>query len=89
MHLAAGYTPSVRLATLSTVKSMMPGISGSSWQDLRISLLGAHSLLTLGAHAQRGLRYLVRVLVCLSVPLPVCLFVYIRSQTTGYETAHE
>ena len=38
--------------------------------------------LTLGAHAQRRLRYLVRVSVCLSV----CLSVYIRSCTTGYET---
>ena len=39
------YTPSVRLATLNTVKSIMPSISGSFWQELRIFLLGAHSLL--------------------------------------------
>ena len=37
MHLAAGYTPSVRLATLSTVKSMMPCISGSFWQAKMIA----------------------------------------------------
>jgi len=34
-----------RLTTLSTVTSMMPSISGSFWQDLRISLSGAHSFL--------------------------------------------
>ena len=35
----------------------------------------------LSAHSQRGLWYLVRVSVCLSV--------HIRSRTTGYKTAHE
>ena len=38
-------------------------------------------LLTLGAHAQRGLRYLVCVCVCLSV--------YLNSRTTGNEAARE
>ena len=42
-------------------------------------------LLTLGAHAQRGLQYLVCVSVCLSV----CLFVDDYSRTTGYEAAYE
>ena len=50
---------------------------------------GNLSLLTLGAHAQRGLRYLVCVSVGRSVCLSVCLSVYICSRTTGYETAHE
>ena len=39
------------------------------------------SSLTLGAHAQRGLQYLVCVSVCLSV--------YDYSRTTGYEAAYE
>ena len=43
------------------------------------------SLLTLGAHVQRGLQYLVCVSVCMSV----CLFVYDYSCTTGYEAAYE
>ena len=42
-------------------------------------------LLTLGAHAQRGLQYLVCVSVCLSV----CLSVDDYSRTTGYEAAYE
>ena len=43
-------------------------------------------LLTLGAHAQRGLQYLVCVSV-LSVCLSVCVYDY--SRTTGYEAAYE
>ena len=39
----------------------------------------------LGAHAQRGLQYLVCVSVCLSV----CLSVYDYSCTTGYEAVYE
>ena len=46
---------------------------------IRFTILQFCLFLTLGAHAQRGLR------VCQFV----CLFVYIRSGTTGYETAHE
>ena len=40
-------------------------------------------LLTLGAHAQRGLQYLVCVSVC------VCVYIYDYSRTTGYEAAYE
>ena len=46
-------------------------------------------LLTLGAHAQRGLQYLVCVSVCLFVCLSVCLSVDDYSRTTGYEAAYE
>ena len=42
-------------------------------------------LLTLGAHAQRGLQYIV----VLCVSLSVCLSVYDYSRTTGYEAAYE
>ena len=45
-------------------------------------------LLTLGAHAQRGLRYLVCPSVCLSVCLSVRLF-YLNSGTTGNKAARE
>ena len=45
------------------------------------------SLLTLGAHAQRGLRYLVCPSVCVCVC--VCLSVYLNSQTTRNEVARE
>ena len=49
--------------------------------------------LTLGAHAQRRLHYIVLlcvcVCVCLSVYLSICLFVYDYSRTTGYEAAYE
>ena len=38
-------------------------------------------LLTLGAHAQRRLQYMVSV--------SVCLCVYYYSRTTGYEAAYE
>ena len=41
-----------------------------SWLYIMISLC-IYILLTLGAHAQRGLQYLVRVCVCLSVCLSV------------------
>ena len=43
------------------------------------------TLLTLGAHAQRELRYLVCVSVCLSV----CVSVYAYSRTMGNEAADE
>ena len=46
------------------------------------------SLLTLGAHVQRGLRYLVCPSVCLCVCLSVCLF-YLNSGTTGNKSARE
>ena len=48
---------------------------------------GVHdTYLTLGAHAQRGLRtWSVRLFVCLSV----CLSVYAYSRSTGYEAAYE
>jgi len=42
---ASGSRVHTRLTTLSTVTSMMLSISDSFWQDLRISLLGAHSFL--------------------------------------------
>ena len=45
-------------------------------------------ILTLGAHAQRGLPYLVCVSVS-SVSLFVCLSVYDYSRTTGCEAAYE
>ena len=48
------------------------------WELYQVSL-------TLGAHAQRGLQYLVCVSVCLSV----CLCVDDYSRTTGYEAAYE
>ena len=44
-------------------------------------------LLTLGAHAQRGLRYLVCPSVCVCVC--VCLSVYLNPRTTGNEVACE
>ena len=50
-----------------------------------INLSARRLLLTLGAHAQRGLQYLV----CVSVCLFVCLSVDDYSRTTGYEAAYE
>ena len=44
-----------------------------------------HCLLTIGAHARRGLQELV----CLSVRLSVCLYNYAYFGTTGYEAANE
>ena len=41
-HLAAGFTPSVKLAPLSILRSMMPCINGLNWQHLRLSLLEGH-----------------------------------------------
>ena len=46
-------------------------------------------ILTLGAHAQRGLQYIVVLCVCLYVCLCVCRPVYDYSRTTGYEAAYE
>ena len=50
---------------------------------MRMIGLSCRCFLTLGAHAQRGLPYLV--CVCVSV----CLSVYDYSRTTGYEAAYE
>ena len=44
-------------------------------------------LLTLGAHAQRGLRYLVCVSVCVCVCVCVCVYAYFSD--TGYEADSE
>jgi len=46
-------------------------------------------LLTLGAHAQRGLLYLVCVSVCVCVCLSVCVSVSTYSCPTGTKPAHQ
>ena len=46
-------------------------------------------LLTLGTHAQRGLRYLVCVSVCVCVCVRVCVCVYAYFSATGNEADDE
>jgi len=46
-------------------------------------------LLTLGAHAQRGLLYLVCVSACVSVCMSVCMSVSTYSRPTGTKPAHQ
>ena len=53
--------------------------------DLWYSVPSSSYSLTLSAHVQRGLQYLV----CPSVCLSVCLCVYLYSRTTGNEVARE
>ena len=64
--------------TLTKRTLHLPGRVGNSsrWSNM---------FLTLGAHAQRGLQYLVCPCVCLSV----CLCVDAYSGTTDYEAAHK
>ena len=60
------------------VVTFKPSQGGEPWEQAACTC--SFTLLTLGVHAQQGLWYLVRV--------SVCLFVYIHSRTTGYQTAH-
>ena len=54
-------------------------------EPLTLEMISLLTLLTLGAHAQRGLRYLV----CPSVCVCVCLSVYLNSRAAGNKAARE
>ena len=64
----------------------LPPPRGVTWEKFMniqcvYNFLRREGLLTFGAHAQRGLQYLVCVFVCLSVDAYSC--------TTGYKAAYE
>ena len=81
-----------KLASKKSAQSVLIGMPIYTIPYLNASRARAYALiysmymlLTLSEHAQRGLRYLVLVSVCLFV----CLSVYNCSRTIGYKTVHE
>ena len=76
------YSISVRCETMYCISSLEH--QADSWIGLKLFSMPS---LTLGAHAQRGLRYLVCHSVCLSVCLSVCYHVFCHYAQHGGQKA--